>query len=153
MKENDIPEFILNDKVDKAKYLQWIDRKTRSLFKRDQKRAQKQKITFAYKMKNYKESIIEAINKSEGKDFYTGEMLRWDLISQYRDKKLHMLPTIDHMNSQCEPNFVVCSWKMNDAKNDLSGEDFECLCIKFLAHRYLNRQEELIQNINEMIKI
>ncbi|MFN8757415.1 MAG: hypothetical protein ACK5XA_01270, partial [Tagaea sp.] len=46
-----------------------------------------------------------------------------------------MLPTVDHVeNRRSAAQFVICSWRTNDAKSDLSYEEFLELCRKILAY-------------------
>src|SRR5690606_25390272 len=92
-----------------------------------------------------KEAIHGAVLLSAGRDAYTGEELRWDLISTYNNedsrKGRHaykagfaLLPTVDHLSaSATEASFRICSWRTNDAKNDLSVDAFVRLCKKVLA--------------------
>lgn len=79
---------------------------------------------------------------SAGMDFYTGEALDWLLISKYNNNeskkggrqykaKFSLLPTVDHVNDGLGlPDFKICSWRFNDAKNDLSLQEFIELCKK-----------------------
>ena len=83
---------------------------------------------------------------SDGKDAYTGELLDWMLISTYDNDeskigrhtykaKFASLPTVDHVDaSATEASFKICAWRTNDAKNDLSFDDFLELCRKVLEH-------------------
>ena len=50
-------------------------------------------------------------------------------------KGLAALPTVDHIGDGIgEPNFVISSWRTNDAKHDLSLEEFLSLCTAVLKH-------------------
>ena len=85
-------------------------------------------------------AIHQAVVESQGLDAYTGEPLAWELISQYDNraaaggkraykKRFALLPTVDHIgDGQGEPEFRICSWRTNDAKSDLSEEEFIELC-------------------------
>jgi len=89
------------------------------------------------------------------RDYYTGEVLNWKLISQYRNdaskngkraykKGFALLPTVDHVGDGMGPaNFVICSWRTNDAKSDLTSEEFEELCRKVLATAEWRKQLNL----------
>jgi hypothetical protein len=80
-------------------------------------------------------------------DYYTGEPLDWKLVSTYDNessksgrthykKTLALLPTIDHtVDEHGRPRFVICSWYVNDAKSDLSIEDFYRLCERVLKYK------------------
>jgi hypothetical protein len=94
----------------------------------------------------YKQAIHRAVDRSGGQDFYTGFPLRWDQISKYNNKdakerrreykkEFGDLPTVDHVADGLGPaDFEICSWRVNDAKNDLSLAEFLELCRVVLAH-------------------
>jgi len=95
----------------------------------------------------YKEAIHFAVCSRGHEDFYTGERLDWKLVSVYRNeeaksgkvkykKTLSLLPTVDHTEDEHgQPCFVICSWRVNDAKSDLTLGEFYSLCERVLAHR------------------
>jgi hypothetical protein len=95
----------------------------------------------------YKAAIHEAVKNGGHRDFYTGEVLDWRLISTYRNaasiegkskykKSLALLPTVDHtLDENGKLKFVICSWRMNDMKNDLSDGELYELCELVLRHR------------------
>jgi hypothetical protein len=72
--------------------------------------------------------------------------LRWDLISKYDNAASSAgrrtykgtfgdLPTVDHVGDGVgAPDFRICAWRINDAKNDLTYEQFVALCRAVLAH-------------------
>lgn len=80
-----------------------------------------------------------------GKDSYTGEELEWSKISTYDNRRARsggreykaqfaMMPTVDHYKDRSgELNFRICAWRTNDAKSDLSYDDFVDLCRLVLA--------------------
>ncbi len=80
----------------------------------------------------------------KGIDAYTGKKLRWDLISKYDNdqskakgreykKEFGDLPTVDHVDDGSgSPQFNICSWRVNDAKNDLTLDEFLVLCREVL---------------------
>ena len=121
----------------------WVQRKARALWKRDKRKRLRQCIKEGNN-KAMRETYCQAIYKAiaemeENKCPYTGEALRWDLIGQWNNadaekggktykKKFENLPTVDHKNAEPVPDFVICSWVANDAKNDLSYDDFVNLC-------------------------
>ncbi len=46
-----------------------------------------------------------------------------------------MLPSVDHVDDGMgEPNFKICAWQTNDAKNDLSYLEFLELCRKVVQY-------------------
>ena len=81
-------------------------------------------------------AIHDAVVASGGVDAYTGHPLRWDLISTYDNEKskagkraykqgLGDLPSVDHVADGVEAlDFRICAWRTNDAKSDLTYEEF-----------------------------
>lgn len=128
------PDFI-KSRCSDEKYKKWLDCQALRHVKRDKKRG----FTGA-SAPLYKELIHRAVENSCGLDEYTGKPLRWDLIGTFnntdaeRDKwryrdKFKDLPTVDHVDRKKEaPSFKICSWRVNDAKNDLTIEEFVELC-------------------------
>ena len=130
------PEF-LNHIVDQSVYERWLDRKARSHVKRDKHRG-----NLNARLSEYKRAIHEAVHKSNGRDAYTDEYLNWSLISTYDNleskkyrreykKRYALLPTVDHIgDGMGAPEFKICAWRTNDAKSDLSFDEFFQLCKK-----------------------
>jgi hypothetical protein len=142
-----LPEC-LNDLVPEDQYRKWLQRKAQALVKRDRKRGNTQAAIAIYK-----EAINRAILRDGACDWYTGEELDWRLIGTYRNdtakmagrdikRQMSHLPTVDHEDGGLgEPQFRLCGWSVNDAKNDLSLEDFVQLCKKVLAHQQSRRSK------------
>lgn len=140
-RKHTLPSFLERQKVQPEVYERWLVRKAAAHLKRDRKRGY-EGITGA----EYREGIHNAVVDSKGKDVYTGEELDWSLISKYNndeaeDGKYHykakfaLLPTVDHIESSVRKSgFCICAWRTNDAKHDLSHDDFIDLCQKVLAH-------------------
>lgn len=96
---------------------------------------------------DYKAAIHRAVMDGGDRDFYTGEILDWKLISTYRNaesvagktkykKSFALLPTVDHtLDENGKLKFVICSWRMNDMKNDMSDAELYELCERVLCHR------------------
>jgi hypothetical protein len=139
-----LPRF-LEKHCSEEKYKKWLDRKARAIKKRDEKRYNK-KISLSF----YKEKIHEAIEQSNGKDFYTKEDLDWSLIQKWDNqkakdgkhnykKKFYYLPTVDHFDpkkfSYKNPDFKICSWIVNDVKNDLSYDELIQICKKIIDEK------------------
>jgi hypothetical protein len=136
-----LPPFLVEHEITEKVYLGWLKRKARTHVKRDRKRGLND-VTEA----KYRDAIHAAILKSDGKDAYTGELLDWSLISQYDNDaskagrhtykaSFAMLPTVDHIDaSSRSASFVICAWRTNDAKNDLTTLAFVALCEKVLLH-------------------
>ena len=139
-KKYGLPPF-LSDKVSEQSYLRWLDRKSRAHVRRDKRRNNTSANNVAYK-----EAIHRAVLESNGRDYYTSELLDWSLISQYDNAeskhgrrqykaKFALLPTIDHVGDGLgTADFKICSWRTNDAKHDLTHDDFVELCRRVVAH-------------------
>jgi hypothetical protein len=139
-----VPVF-LDGLVSQEKYEHWLTQKARAHVQRDQKKIQNISTML------YKELIHKAVQKSKGRDAYTGEDLDWSLLSKWRNdeakrlgssykKKFALLPSVDHaFGRDGLPVFEICSWRMNDAKNDLSIEEF------------IDLSKKVLKNINNLI--
>lgn len=83
---------------------------------------------------------------SEGRGHCTGEELDWSVISKYNNEEpgagkhvykasFALLPTIDHIESaRMNSGFRICGWRTNDAKHDLTYQEFIELC-KLVLHK------------------
>ena len=139
MKLFDLPIF-LDDVLTREAYVRWLQRKAAAHVKRDRKRG-----NGSATVSEYKRAIHYAVCASQGRDAYTGEQLDWQLISTYdndeskqgrREYKARfaLLPTVDHIGDGTGPaDFKICAWRTNDAKGDLSLEEFVALCERVLA--------------------
>ena len=139
MRKYQLPEF-LDQSVDQKAYKRWLDRKAVAHVRRDRNRGNKTATNEEYKI-----AIHKAVCDSGGKDAYTNEELDWSLLSKYNNeqskkngrnykKQFAMLPSVDHVGDGKGPaDFKVCAWRTNDAKNDLSYEEFLELCRKVIA--------------------
>jgi hypothetical protein len=143
-----LPDF-LKDKCDQKKYSTWLHRKAQAHATRDRKRNRKRDCTVS----RYKADIHNAVLSGGDRDFYTNELLDWSLISTFENdaarmgrslykKKFWLLPTVDHtFDERGEQKFVICSWKINDAKSDLTLEEFHALCETVLRNRDRKRDK------------
>lgn len=139
MRKYQLPEFLAGQ-VDQNTYERWLHRKARAHVKRDKGRGNKTATNEEYKIE-----IHRAVGESSGIDSYTGEQLDWSLLSLYDNeeskkhgrqykKKFALLPSVDHVDSgKAAANFKICAWRTNDAKNDLSYQEFIELCMKVVA--------------------
>jgi hypothetical protein len=131
----------LAGKTDETAYVRWLRRKAAAHIKRDRLRC-----NWEISGEEYRRLIHAAVSRCAGRDHYTGEDLRWDLLSKYsnEDSKagrsaykadFALLPTVDHVpGADGKYDFVVCAWRTNDAKNDLSHDEFIELCRRVIAH-------------------
>jgi hypothetical protein len=120
-------------------YPSWVQCKAVTLCKRDQKRAG------IGDVQQYRLAIHNAVLASGGRDHWTGESLDWQLIGTYDNneaaagkgahkKQYAMLPTIDHRTNRPEADFVICAWRTNDAKHDMTPEELLTFCRAVIAH-------------------
>lgn len=135
-----LPGF-LHGNLTEETYIRWLRRKAAAHVKRDRKRC-----AHAIMGEEYRLLIHQAVQSCGGRDHYTGEELRWDLLSTYDNEtsradrsaykaSLALLPTVDHVPAaDGKYDFVICAWRTNDAKNDLSHDEFIALCRRVIAH-------------------
>jgi hypothetical protein len=137
MRKYQLPKFL--DFVDQKVYERWLHRKAVTHVRRDRNRGNKRATNEEYKI-----AIHKAVCDSGGKDAYTNEELDWSLLSKYDNKqsKSHgriykkrfaMLPSVDHVGDGKAADFKICAWRTNDAKSDLSYEEFLDLCRKVIS--------------------
>lgn len=129
-----LPPFLAG-RVDPLIYEKWLTRKAAAHLKRDRKRGYE-----GISRSVYRDAIHQAVLASEGRDYYTGEELDWGIICKYNNEDsiagkhaykagFALLPTIDHIESaRMNSGFRICGWRTNDAKHDLTHEDFIYLC-------------------------
>ena len=135
-----LPGF-LDHIVTQEAYSRWLHRKAVAHVRRDRKRCDHE-VSGA----RYRELIHAAVRRSNGRDHYTGEPLDWGLIGTYCNEAskagrseykstLGLLPTADHVpGNDGRYDFVICAWRTNDAKNDLSHDDFVALCRRVVQY-------------------
>lgn len=135
-----LPSF-LDTKVSQETYDHWLERKAQAHVNRDRQRG-----NCSASGSEYREAIHKAVIKSDGFDAYTGELLDWHLISQYDNgaskengrvykKQFALLPTVDHVeDGKGAANFRICSWRTNDAKNDLDHSELITFCKSVLKY-------------------
>ena len=139
-KKYDLPPF-LSGIVSLQSYLRWLSRKSSGYVRRDKKRGNISANNEAYKV-----AIHRAVLESDGRDAYTGELLNWSLISRYSNAEskamrrqykasFALLPTVDYVGDGLgRADFKICSWRTNDAKHDLTHEEFVELCRLVVMH-------------------
>src|SRR5919198_6120535 len=127
----DLPGFLVGI-CDRRKYVRWLQRKAAAHVRRDRERFGPESCTIA----RYKAKIHEAVCAGGDHDYYTGLPLDWKLISTFENdnakagrgdymRKFGNLPTIDHTrDTEGKLRFVICSWRVNDAKSHLSEDEF-----------------------------
>ena len=135
-----LPECLAGKMTEMA-YERWLRRKAAGCLKRD-----RQRCAWPITGEAYRLQIHEAVKRSGAVDHYTGEELRWDLLSRYSNEEsksgrskykaqFALLPTVDHVpGADGRYDFVICAWRTNDAKNDLTHDEFIELCRRVIAH-------------------
>ena len=135
-----LPDFLVG-RTDETTYVRWLRRKAAAHLKRDRKRCDHEITGQQYRL-----LIHDAVKRSDGRDHYTGEELRWELLSTYCNETskaersaykatMALLPTVDHVpGADGRYDFVICGWRTNDSKNDLSHDEFIELCRRVIAH-------------------
>jgi len=130
-----MPSFLSDTLVTQELYEKWLRRKAQRHVRRDRQRGNKTAIG-----EKYRTAIHDAVINCGGFDAYSGEKLDWSLISQYDNdeskdkrreykKRFALLPTVDHIGDGTgSADFKICSWQTNDAKNDLSLDEFLSVC-------------------------
>lgn len=133
-----LPHFLEGTQTQES-YERWLQRKAAAHLKRDRRRG-----NAIATGEMYRKAIHIAVVASNGYDHYTGEKLDWALLSQYDNdkskthrreykKKFALLPTVDHVSDGLsEADFVICGWRTNDCKNDLTREELVEFCQKVL---------------------
>ncbi len=130
-------------------YRRWLARKAKAHVRRDRERG-----NLTATIEEYKQAIHRAVERGGDRDAYTGRPLQWDLISRYSNaeakkhgraykKEFGDLPTVDHVtDGLTQAKFVICSWRVNDAKNDLALAEFLDVCRAVLAHLNVVPEEQ-----------
>ena len=114
-------------------YRKMLQRKAVAVTRRDKRRDGK------YSVKEAIEAIHEAFHRCNGFDPYDGSKLDPELLGTYDNnrskekgaaykREMAMLPTIDHVTAKPVPDFEIVSWQTNDAKGDMSPDEFIAYC-------------------------
>ena len=115
--------------TDHATYKKFLNRKAVAHRKRDAKRGG------VYQVKEAMDAIDAAFHSSDGIDPYDGWAMDGSLIGLYDNdaskkggtaykKKFSRLPTVDHVNGEPVCEFEIVSWQTNDAKGDMTPEEY-----------------------------
>ena len=119
--------------VSDGKYSELIQRKAVAVTRRDKKRGGK------YSVKEAIEAIHQAFHRCNGFDPYDGSKLDPELLGEYKNeeakaqraaykRRFAMLPTVDHVTAKPVADFEIVSWQTNDAKGDMSPDEFIAYC-------------------------
>ncbi len=136
-----LPGFLSSAKLTQVAYEKWLHGRAVAHVKRDKERGNTTTTNEVYKI-----AIHRAVVCSGGRDWYTGEPLDWSLIGRYRNEEskekgrsykaaMALMPTIDHVSDGLgDADFKISAWRTNDAKSDLTHEEFVSLCRRVVAH-------------------
>ena len=116
-------------------YRKMLQRKAVAVTRRDKRRDGK------YSVKEAIKAIHEAFHRCNGFDPYDGSKLDPKLLGTYDNnrskekgaaykREMAMLPTIDHVTAKPVPDFEIVSWQTNDAKGDMSPDEFIAYCYR-----------------------
>ena len=119
--------------VSDGKYSELIQRKAVAVTRRDKRRGGK------YSVKEAIEAIHQAFHRCNGFDPYDGSKLDPELLGEYKNdeakaqraaykRRFAMLPTVDHVTAKPVADFEIVSWQTNDAKGDMSPDEFIAYC-------------------------
>ena len=114
-------------------YSDLIRKKAVAVTTRDKRRDGK------YTVKQAIEAINQAFHRCNGFDPYDGSKLNPKLLGEFKNedakaegaahkRRFAMLPTVDHVKAEPEPDFEIVSWQTNDAKGDMPPEEFIAYC-------------------------
>ena len=114
-------------------YRKMLQRKAVAVTRRDKRRDGK------YSVKEAIKAIHEAFHRCNGFDPYDGSKLAPELLGEYKNedakaegaahkRRFAMLPTVDHVTAKPVPDFEIVSWQTNDAKGDMSPDEFIAYC-------------------------
>ena len=119
-----------------------LRRKAMAVTRRDKRRGGK------YNVKQAIDAIDEAFHRCNGFDPYDGSKLDPELLGEYKNdeakaqgaaykRRFAMLPTIDHVKAEPIPDFQIVSWQTNDAKGDMTPEEFIAYCYRVAEIRLI----------------
>ena len=114
-------------------YRKLVQRKAVALHRRDKKRGG------TYTVKEALQAMHQAFTASDGVDPYDGLPMDADLLGTYDNadskaegavykRKFARMPTVDHVEAMPEPVFEIVSWQTNDAKGDMTPDEFRGYC-------------------------
>lgn len=159
MRKFERPKF-LRGTLSQATYERWLHRKASAHVRRDRRRG-----NGTCTGSGYRAAIHKAVVNSKGRDAYTRERLEWSLVSKYDNiaskssgrvykNAFALLPTVDHIGDGLgSGDFVICSWRTNDAKHDLPFEEFLVVCKKVVeANRERTFRSDALDDKKRLFK-
>lgn len=138
-----VPDCIRALGVEQHVYGRWLMGRAVAHRKRDTKRAVKTG-QLPPALAKYQDAIHTAASRCGGICEYTREPLMWTIIGTWNNhdaavggaaykRKFARMPTVDHVHGEdglpiALDDLRVTSWELNDAKGDLSFNQFLALC-------------------------
>lgn len=145
--KNSLPPF-LEGQCSLKDYVSWLKGKADAHVIRDRKRGNTHVTT-----SDYKKAIHQAVLDGNGLDVYTGLPLNWRLLHTYNNTDAKAggrsykngfadLPSVDHIDDGKGPvNIVICSWRVNACKSDLTIDEFLAVCQNVVRYKDSQNQE------------
>jgi hypothetical protein len=143
-----LPERLRVLGLEQGAYVRWLSGRAVAHRKRDTKRAVKTGHEPPPLVK-YQEAIHAAVSRCGAVCEYTGESLAWKTIGTWNNeaaqvggaaykRKFARMPTVDHVHGEdgrplSLGDLRITSWELNDAKGDLSFDQFVALCRRIVA--------------------
>ena len=121
-------------------YKRYLNKKANTHRKRDAKRGG------TYRVKEAMDAIHAAFHASDGRDPYDGMPMDGGLLgtdsneaskagrTAYK-KQFSRLPTVDHVNGEPVCEFEIVSWQTNDAKGDMTPQEYIAHCKAVVSFR------------------
>ena len=120
-------------------YSTLLQKKAVAVTRRDKKRGG------TYSVKEAIGAIDRAFHRCNGFDPYDGSKLDPELFNQYNNneskekraaykRRFALLLTIDHVKAEPVADFQIVSWQTNDAKGDMSPDEFIAFCRRVVHH-------------------
>lgn len=140
-KKYPLPDCLRGQRTDEPAFVRWLRRKAKAHVRRDRKRGSADATGLTYTA-----AIYAAVVATGGRDYFTGKPLDWHLISKWDNaeatrqrggykREFWNLPTVDHEDPRNPGSPLrLCSWQVNDVKNDLTIEELLGLTDAIRAH-------------------
>jgi hypothetical protein len=134
----------LQGKITQSDYCNWLENKSKGLYKRDL--ARNKPYACSGSIQFYKQKISEAVCENCLTDPFTGEEIRWDLVSAYDPTRIipekdylrqfYLMPSVDHSDPESDTlTFEICTFIINLCKTDQSPSEFVALCSRIISYR------------------
>ena len=130
-----VPDSVRQKGIGCARYGDWLERQSQNCRKRDSTDQRKP-------IEEYREAIHQAVIKSKGLDYYTGQPLEWNRLNHDKPEgggqRNHRItgryPSIDHYRGINQLDYRICAGSVNHAKGALDHQQFVELCRHVVEH-------------------